>query len=81
MHSHHAARGQQPAPAHQTTPLRWECRCASPGILLATIDGHSVNIKARDRYYYLQTVYGALQATCPRCGRQLTYQFGPPPTA
>lgn len=60
-------------PAHSNSRLkpkyRWECRCSNPPILLARYDpdGH-IEIKVRDRFYYLAS--GCVQATCPRCNAQ-----------
>jgi hypothetical protein len=46
---------------------RWECRCESRPMLLATIDRTGrVNIKLRDRYF--RVTGGRIEATCPRCG-------------
>ena len=49
---------------------RWVCRCSTPPVLLATVEARKVNLKIRDRYYYIEGVQGQLRATCPRCGKE-----------
>jgi len=56
----------------ETPPRRWVCRCSTPPILLATLDGNQINLKVRDRYYHIEGLHGRIQATCPRCGKQHT---------
>ena len=58
------------------TPRRWLCHCSSPPILLATLEGGSVNLKMRDRYYHIEAERGHIRAVCPKCGRQHTLEFG-----
>lgn len=53
-------------------PRRWLCRCATPPFLLATLEGGSVNLKFRDRYYHIEGLCGRIRAICPRCGQQHT---------
>jgi hypothetical protein len=54
-------------PRRQTPRYRWECRCSSPPILLARYDpGGQIEIKVRDRFYYMAS--GCVQAICPKCG-------------
>lgn len=61
MHRRH------PALPRSAPPYRWECTCSDPPILLARYDpGGQIEIKVRDRFYYLAS--GCVQATCPRCG-------------
>ena len=49
---------------------RWVCRCSTPPVLLATVEDRKVNLKIRDRYYYIEGVQGQVRATCPRCGKE-----------
>ncbi len=71
-----------PASGTQTEPLpkphRWLCYCGTPPMVLATIDGPTVSLKIRDRYYQIEG--GRIQAVCPRCGRQHTYPPAPQAT-
>ena len=62
MHAIH-----HPDDAVEAVPLRWECPCHVPPVLLGTYttDG-TVILKARDRYWRVRR--GAVEATCPRCG-------------
>ena len=59
-------------------PRRWLCRCATPPFLLATIEGGSVNLKFRDRYYHVEGLQGRIRAICPRCGQQHTLELPVP---
>jgi hypothetical protein len=48
--------------------IRWECACKQPPVLLGTYDQRGlVNLKVRDRYFY---VFGLVRTSCPRCGMQ-----------
>jgi hypothetical protein len=50
--------------------VRWECRCQSPPVLLATYDADGcIHIKVRDRYWH---VSGVVRTVCPRCGSEHT---------
>ena len=55
-------------------PLRWECGCREPPVLLATYhrDG-PINIKVRDRYWH---VFGEVRTVCPRCGTAQVLDLG-----
>jgi hypothetical protein len=64
------------APAGGAAPRRWLCRCSTPPILLATLEGDNVNLKIRDRYYHIEGVRGRIRAICPKCGQQHTIQLG-----
>ena len=59
----------QPPPGAEThAPVRWECRCQQPPVLLATYDDRGrIHIKVRDRYWHVD---GAVQTVCPRCGSE-----------
>jgi hypothetical protein len=61
---------QPPREAETRFPMRWECRCQQPPVLLATYDDRGrIHIKARDRYWHVD---GAVQTVCPRCGSEHT---------
>lgn len=68
-----SAHGRHPA---APPPQRWLCRCSTPPILLATVEGDNVNLKVRDRYYHIEGLHGRVRATCPRCGQQHTIELG-----
>lgn len=55
---------------------RWVCRCSTPPVLLATLEGNRVNLKVRDRYYHIEGLRGTVQAICPLCGTRHTIVFG-----
>ena len=49
-------------------PVRWECGCRRPAVLLGTYEpGGRVHIKVRDRYWHVR---GRVETVCPRCGGQ-----------
>jgi hypothetical protein len=61
---------QNPRDAASRGPIRWECSCQQPPVLLATYDDRGrIHIKARDRYWHVE---GAVQTVCPRCGSEHT---------
>ena len=50
------------------TPIRWECACRQPPVLLGTYEpGGRVHIKVRDRYWHVE---GRVETVCPRCGAE-----------
>jgi hypothetical protein len=52
----------------QATVFRWECRCRSRPVLLATYDARGrINIKVRDRYWHID---GQVRTVCPVCGAE-----------
>lgn len=54
-------------PWQRAPRYRWECRCSDPPILLARYEpGGPIEIKVRNRFYYLSS--GWVQAICPKCG-------------
>jgi len=51
----------------RTPRYRWECGCSDPPVLLARYEpGGHIEIKVRDRFYYMAS--GCVQAICPKCG-------------
>ena len=57
--------------------FRWECRCSDPPVLLARYEpGGHIEIKVRDRFYYMAS--GCVQAICPKCGGAHILDLRPP---
>ena len=62
--------------AGTAAPRRWLCHCTTPPLLLGTVEGDTVNLKMRDRYYHIEAVQGRISTICPKCGHQHTIDFG-----
>lgn len=67
-------------PRRRSPRYRWECRCSDPPILLARYEpGGHLEIKVRDRFYYMAS--GCVQAICPKCGAAHLLDLRPPEQA
>lgn len=55
--------------AGQRHGQRWECLCATPPVLLATLVDGTVILRSHDRTDRVEGLLGRVRATCPRCGQ------------